>query len=236
MTDEPTSKPPKTSKPAQSAPGTLDAASTDSPLLALGDSTPERILSAVMGQVSERGIGSMTVQHILNASGFSRRTFYKFFSGKEQALDVLYGRLIDALMDRFRQSAATFDDPIASLSASARVYLNIQRLAGGFALALHNEATRPGSPLGPRREAALDALIAFFISELRRNTDVAPIDPLMVRGWVLGLEGMVTHLHRQGGLDEAGVDRLHRIFMASVVRTLADNDDPDLPPLPEFSF
>jgi AcrR family transcriptional regulator len=43
-----------------------------------------RILAAMMIEVSERGVGNVTVAHVVSRSGVSRRTFYELFADREE--------------------------------------------------------------------------------------------------------------------------------------------------------
>jgi AcrR family transcriptional regulator len=49
----------------------------------LGDLQRARIISAMFDVATQRGVGSVTVAHVVERSGVSRRTFYEHFSDRE---------------------------------------------------------------------------------------------------------------------------------------------------------
>jgi AcrR family transcriptional regulator len=52
----------------------------------LSDVQRTRILSAMVDVVAERGVGNVTVAHVVACSGVSRRTFYELFEDREDCL------------------------------------------------------------------------------------------------------------------------------------------------------
>lgn len=197
----------------------------------LGQSTRDRILTGVIQVIERQGVATTTVQHILEAAGYSRRTFYKFFSSKEHALDALYEMLVANLLRLFVRAAEASEDPIEQLIQVVDVYLMSQRLGGPLALTLHTEASRPQSPLYERRARALDAIVTFFDEGVQKALGLH-LDPLFYRQMILGLEGNMMHLHRTEQLNDANIDRVRRVFVATLVNTVTQERHP-LPSTPQ---
>src|SRR5580692_11035813 len=75
---------PRTS--ASSAAAALDATPGTLGRERVGEIQRARILAAMTELVRERGIGGVTVAHVVVRSGVSRRTFYELFEDREDCL------------------------------------------------------------------------------------------------------------------------------------------------------
>ncbi|HMK38384.1 MAG TPA: TetR/AcrR family transcriptional regulator [Bacteroidota bacterium] len=62
----------------------------------------ERIIAAASMRFTEEGFSSVTVGEIAAGLGISKKTLYKYFSGKEEILAVVTGRLLDGIRGEFR--------------------------------------------------------------------------------------------------------------------------------------
>lgn len=116
----------------------------------------ERLLNGVVEAVTEHGYNETTIGRITDAAKISRRTFYEYFSGKEDCFLAAY----DMVDDHIRGSMLAAADPSepwpaqvrASLSALldilsrdpavARFYLVEPLAAGGDIAARYREATQ----------------------------------------------------------------------------------------------
>jgi AcrR family transcriptional regulator len=62
----------------------------------------DRIIAGVANALSEHRYGSLTVEHVIEAAGVSRRTFYDAFANKEEAVlvahDVIFERFLGSLV------------------------------------------------------------------------------------------------------------------------------------------
>jgi AcrR family transcriptional regulator/DNA-binding MarR family transcriptional regulator len=56
----------------------------------LSDIQRARMLSAMVEAVAERGVGNVTVAHVVGRSGVSRRTFYELFEDREECFLVAF--------------------------------------------------------------------------------------------------------------------------------------------------
>jgi AcrR family transcriptional regulator len=95
----------------------------------------QRLLAGMAEVASERGVGSVTVAHIVARSGVSRRTFYELFSDREDCL------------------LAALDQAIARASAAVLPAYESER------------SPRSRTGWRERMRAALGALLAFFDEE-----------------------------------------------------------------------
>ncbi len=66
----------------------------------LADLQRARIVSATFDVVAQRGAGSVTVAHVVERSGVSRRTFYEHFDDREDCLLASFERAVTLASDR----------------------------------------------------------------------------------------------------------------------------------------
>jgi AcrR family transcriptional regulator len=76
----------------------------------------QRLLAAMAEVSAERGVGSVTVAHIVAASGVSRRTFYELFSDREDcllaALDQAIARATVAVLPAYESGGSRWRERI----------------------------------------------------------------------------------------------------------------------------
>ncbi len=114
----------------------------------------ERLLNGVVEAVAERGYNETTIGKITKAAKISRRTFYEYFSGKEECFLAAY-EMIDEHVRGSVKKAADPDEPwpeqvrerlsilLSVLSHDpgvARFYLVEPLIAGGEPAARYREA------------------------------------------------------------------------------------------------
>ncbi len=157
-------------------------------------STAERILSGAATVVARRGLRDSTVQEVLVAAGVSRRTFYLHYPSIEGVMCDLYIQRMGELVDAVSQAMAGLSDPRIRVQAAVGACVEFQAAAGPLLIHLQTEAARPGSMLSPVRERTLDRLVALLSDEQRGLT----VSPLLLRGLLMGVEGLLHHLQRHG--------------------------------------
>jgi AcrR family transcriptional regulator len=81
----------------------------------------ERIMAALAQAVASTGYSAMTVEHVIQRAGVSRRTFYDHFSGKEEAFVAAYdgvaAQLQQRVLDAYGAASAGEDQLTACLTA-----------------------------------------------------------------------------------------------------------------------
>ncbi|MBZ0253448.1 MAG: TetR/AcrR family transcriptional regulator, partial [Candidatus Methylomirabilis sp.] len=97
------------------------------------------------------GYGTTTVEAICDASGVSRRTFYRFFRDKEDVFEALFDTAVAVLVEAARSAVTEARTPIEKVEAGVEAYLRVQATAGGLASALILEALRPESKFARRK-------------------------------------------------------------------------------------
>ena len=115
----------------------------------------QRLLGAMAEVTSERGVGSVTVAHIVGRSGVSRRTFYELFTDRE---DCLLAALDQAIARASKAVLPAYESETRPRSRT------LER--GGQAGPLARTSRREGQASWREcMRAALGALLEFFDEE-----------------------------------------------------------------------
>lgn len=116
----------------------------------------ERIITALVDNVAERGYNATTVAHITKAASVSRRTFYEHFADKEACFLAAYEMISDHLLDSMTAAADSFAEWPQKVRAAlatllrflaaepelAKVCMVEPNVAGGEAATRHRESLR----------------------------------------------------------------------------------------------
>jgi AcrR family transcriptional regulator len=179
------------------------------------------ILEAATRVFAKRGLQSVSVQDLLQASGVSRRTFYQYFDGKEGVIEAIYEISCTILVDAIRAAARQHADPNERLEAVVDVYLSFHRnrSSGAMLRVLETEALR-SEKLGPRRMEIIDMIGAELVRHLE-GSGGRP-DPLVVHAAVSALEAISLRVHMEG-VSEASLQRAKHAMLRVLTATLAGN-------------
>ena len=183
--------------------------------------TRRRILDGAALLFAEKGVKDTSVQDILQAAGVSRRTYYQYFHGKEGALLELYEEYTQQLVQWTRSAIDDTTDPLAKVQGVIGAYMRFLRDGGQLLAAMQAESFRGDSPLLPVREKAFDALVDAIDEGVSSVLDVRA-DPLVYRGMLMGIEGLIMHARQRSEDDRIGRERLAGVIEALVRPVLAN--------------
>lgn len=152
----------------------------------------ERLLNGVVEAVAEHGYEATTIARIVEAAKISRRTFYEYFSGKEDCFLAAYA-MVDAHVrdsmlavpgasepwpNRVRARLAALLDVLARDPAVARFYLVEPLAAGGEVAARYRDAMQllaetlppepepPGLDIEVRDQALIGGVATLIVRRL----------------------------------------------------------------------
>jgi AcrR family transcriptional regulator len=189
-----------------------------------------RIVEAAAKVFQKKGIQATTVEDLLAAAGVCRRTFYRLFSSKYDALDALHEVTTGMLMEERRAAYSIEEPPWKKIERMVDTTVGFARRNVALVRLLHGEAQRPDSPLAARRTALLETLAAEFAEHVFENGGVRP-DPFVIRGLLLAHEGVVHSMLVEDPVDDATVVRARAAIIRITAATLAGQGE-HLPPLP----
>jgi AcrR family transcriptional regulator len=167
---------PKKTKPARRPPGAQ-----------LGEDTVRAmVLSGGSRVFAAHGVRNASVEDILVAAQISRRTFYRFYDGKEAVMLALYQLGTEGLLQACKLALATESDPIRLLERCIDAHLANAQGLGRLVFVLGGEAQRHESPLHARRGHVHAQLAELMASAVGRKR----VDPWLFRGLILAMEGI----------------------------------------------
>jgi AcrR family transcriptional regulator len=178
-----------------------------------------QILLGAASAFAARGYAETSVEHVLDAAGVSRRTFYRFFRSKEDVFEQLFEAASIMFVQAIRAAASAGGPPEETLSRCLDAYLELPRRAGPLFRVFHGEASRPGSPLYARRERVIDEIVAMLGAGYRALHGRAA-DVLVLRGVVAAIERIAGEVIARDGGDAALVARAKDAMMQVVRGTL----------------
>lgn len=179
---------------------------------------------------SAQGPAGATVEDILGAAAVSRRTFYRFFADKEQVLEALFEASTALVLQRFRDAAASADQPLEKLRRCVDVYVGLGREAGPLMRVLHGEAQRSGSRLAAHRARVLEEIATLFADEAHAALGVRPAT-FLLRALLLAAEGLLRTVTERQAPTEADFERAKQAMLRILTASLA-GDGPLVAPLP----
>lgn len=186
----------------------------------LGDDTKSRILAGTAIAIARHGLRDSSVEHILEAAGFSRRTFYKAFRSKDAAVEALFQGCAELLVVAVRHSVERADSPAEKVIAAVDCYLELLELGGPVLISLQAEAIRPDSALAVHREFVFQALVSLLDLHVRASLGMA-VDPYVFRCLLMGMEGLIIEAERRGEFTVRERERVRAAFLPVLLRTLA---------------
>jgi AcrR family transcriptional regulator len=190
-----------------------------------------RILGKAAEVFSKRG-ASATIEDILQASGVSRRTFYRFYQGKEDVLDALHEIGCNMLIGAAQQLAGMSGDPVVRLERAIEAYLDYHITVGANVMyVVQVESMRPGSKLNSRRRAFFDTMGGLFEREMHAVTGLH-VDPLLLRSLFVAIEAVSLSLRVDSHTPTFDRDRAKRVILRMVMATVAAPAGGAVPDLP----
>lgn len=122
----------------------------------------ERIVTALVDTVAERGYNATTVAHITKAASVSRRTFYEHFADKEACFLAAYEMVAEHIRASMEAAAASFDEWPQKVRAALATMLRF--LAGEPELAriCMIEPVAAGGEIAARHRASMQALVEIL--------------------------------------------------------------------------
>jgi len=142
-----------------------------------------RLLRWIAEAYRERG-PSLTVQHVVEAAGVGRNTFYEYFDGLEHAIDFAAQSYAKLVQERIVSAVATARTPIAKLRELSRAWFDVVQADPANAALL----LRPGADSRSAGARMFGSLLATIVKDAR-STGAAHPDPVLVDCAAFAAEG-----------------------------------------------
>jgi len=179
-----------------------------------------RLLDGAAQAFGRKGYAQTRVEDILEASGLSRPTFYKFFRNKDVVFNALAEMALLSLVQGIKNAVAAVSDPVAKLEKATDAFLRWRVSTGPFGVVLDMESRRPSSYAAAQRRMAIEAVTAVFDTEVR-NARQRGIDPLIYAGLIAALESIGNTLLDRPNPSEEEIERCKKVMLRILVGSLA---------------
>jgi len=177
------------------------------------------IVAASAAVFTRLGFAATRVEDILDAAGIARRTFYKYFAGKEDVLAALYevatGELLKVVVSK---AASGSGDALNAVRAGLDVYLDYHVENAPLLKVLVEHAIRSDSPLAAGRRRFRREL-GRVLDEVVRARTGEEHDPMLYSALVSALEGLSLDL-LWSGASPGDVARAKRVMHLLIDRVL----------------
>jgi AcrR family transcriptional regulator len=175
----------------------------------------EPILAAAMRVFQKHGVEDTRVEDILVGAGVARRTFYKYFSSKEDVLAALF-EIATAQLVRTIDEARVRLGGLAGIHQGIDTYFDFHESVPGLR-ELIELGLRSSSQLAPRRRWLRDELVRVLDAAVREH-DGRRLDPLVYYALLSAVEGISLQI-AEG--DKKALARGRKVIHALLDETLA---------------
>lgn len=160
-----------------------------------------RLLAAMIDVCAERGVAEVTVAHVVERAGVSRRTFYEIYADREEcfleAFDEGVERVSRYVLEGYEPSARWVDRMRTALTALL-AFLDAERATGRVLIV---ESLAGGDSAVSRRRAGVERMIAF-VDEANAEVKAGKQAPTLTAEGVVG--GVLSILHSRLMRDDPG--------------------------------
>ncbi|HVY97203.1 MAG TPA: TetR/AcrR family transcriptional regulator [Solirubrobacterales bacterium] len=122
----------------------------------------ERLAAGMIAVVAERGLNDATITQICAAAGVSRRTFYGYFSSKEDCFFDTYAGIVEYLRAAADEEAAKEGDWPRRVGAKLHAILEFLALNPDLARFLLVAPQRAGEGVAARYRDAMSQAVAYL--------------------------------------------------------------------------
>jgi AcrR family transcriptional regulator len=159
----------------------------------IGELQRARILAAMVELVRERGIGNVTVAHLVARSGVSRRTFYELFEDRDAcflaAFECSLARIAERVVPAYRDSGPTWRERVRGGLAALLRFMDEEPAVAALCVV---DALGGGRMVLERRASAIAPLVEAVHEGCREATSTKAPRPLVAEG-VVGSVFAVIH-------------------------------------------
>jgi len=122
----------------------------------------ERIITALVDTVAERGYNATTVAHITKAASVSRRTFYEHFADKEACFLAAYEMVADHIRDSMQVAAEAFEEWPQKVRAALATMLRFLAGEPDLARVCMIEPVAAGGEIAAKHRASMQGFVEIL--------------------------------------------------------------------------
>jgi AcrR family transcriptional regulator len=176
----------------------------------------ERIITALVDTVAEKGYNATTVADITKAASVSRRTFYEHFADKEACFLAAYEMVADHVGEAMRAAAASFEGWPEQVRAALATALRFLAGEPDLARLVMIEPVAAGGDVAARHRASMQRFVEILKAGRPEHSGERPL-PEATEETLVG--GVVSLIVREISSGRAG--QLEELLPDLVELTLA---------------
>lgn len=176
----------------------------------------ERIITALVDTVAERGYNATTVAHITKAASVSRRTFYEHFPGKEACFLAAYEMVADHIRESMQVAAEAFEDWPQKVRAALATMLRFLAGEPELARVCMIEPIAAGGAIAARHRESMQGFIEILKAGRPQHSGERPL-PEATEATLVG--GIVSLIVRE--INAGRAEQLEKLLPDLVELTLA---------------
>jgi AcrR family transcriptional regulator len=176
----------------------------------------ERIITALVDTVAERGYNATTVAHITKAASVSRRTFYEHFSDKEACFLAAYEMVADHIRDSMQVAAEAFEEWPQKVRAALGTMLKFLAGEPDLAKVCMIEPVAAGGEIAARHRASMQGFVEILKAGRPEHSGERPL-PEATEATLVG--GIVSLIVRE--INAGRTEKLEQLLPDLVELTLA---------------
>jgi AcrR family transcriptional regulator len=152
----------------------------------------ERIITALVDTVAERGYNATTVAHITKAASVSRRTFYEHFSDKEACFLAAYEMVADHIRSSMRAAADSFSEWPQQVRAALATMLRFFAAEPDLARICMIEPVAAGGEVAARYRATMQDFVEILKAGRPQRSGERPLPEATEETLVGGIVSLIV--------------------------------------------
>jgi AcrR family transcriptional regulator len=176
----------------------------------------ERIITALVDTVAERGYNATTVAHITKAASVSRRTFYEHFADKEACFLAAYEMVADHIRESMQVAAEAFEEWPQKVRAALGTMLRFLAGEPELARVCMIEPIAAGGEIAARHRASMQGFVEILKAGRPQHSGERPL-PEATEATLVG--GIVSLIVRE--INAGRTAQLEQLLPDLVELTLA---------------
>lgn len=156
----------------------------------------DRLAAGTIAVVAQCGFSRATISQISAAAGVSRRTFYTYFSSKEECYQATYSMILEHMRETADKACAGAGDWPTAVAAKLRAALEFFAANPDLARFCLISPQRAGEEMGERYRLAMEAAVAYLCEGMPEEART-PSDAV-VASLIGGVAALVVR-HVEGG-------------------------------------
>jgi len=153
----------------------------------------DRFTAGIIGVVAQRGYHEATIAEVCAAAGMSRRTFYSYFSSKEECYLQAFDSIMDYLEGVLEEAGAEESGWAESVTARLAAMLEVFAINPDLVRFALTAPLRAGEGIVDRQRLALEGILAVLTKGKPRAGQIRDPSPAVEQALLGGVMAVIAH-------------------------------------------